>query len=277
MDTATPPAGPPPGRPYLALRVTRESAVLRVTLARPERQNSIDGTVLAELGHALDEAEADPTCVAMVLEGSGGVFCTGLDFGEAAAGGPAGEAAGGEAFIALMRRFTTAPVVVISCVDGRVAGGGVGLAAASDFVLATERGSFALPEALWGLLPCCVLPFVIRRTGLQKAYTMALGTLPMTAAEAERWGLVDELTDRPDEALRRLLVRLTRIDPVTVAELKRYVRSMWFTTEQTEEFALREFTRVMASPVARQRIESLTTNRGLPWETSAQAGRSQHR
>ncbi|PJN25706.1 enoyl-CoA hydratase [Kitasatospora sp. CB02891] len=261
----------------MALRVTRESAVLRVTLARPERQNSIDGTVLAELGHALDEAEADPTCVAMVLEGSDGVFCTGLDFGAAAAGGPTGEAAGGEAFIALMRRFTTAPVVVISCVDGRAAGGGVGLAAASDFVLATERSSFALPEALWGLLPCCVLPFVIRRTGLQKAYTMALGTLPMAAAEAERWGLVDELTDRPDEALRRLLVRLTRIDPVTVAELKRYVRSMWFTTEQTEEFALREFTRVMASPVARQRIESLTTNRGLPWETSAQAGRSQHR
>ncbi|MCZ9353751.1 enoyl-CoA hydratase-related protein [Streptomyces mutabilis] len=257
--------------------MTRESAVLYATLARPERQNSIDADVLDELGRALDQAESDPSCAALVLEGADGVFCSGLDFGAAAgelAAGGTGMAAGGEAFLALMRRFTTAPVVVISCVDGRATGGGVGLAAASDFVLATERSRFSLPEALWGLLPCCVLPFVIRRTGLQKAYGMALGTRPVAARDAERWGLVDEVSADPNETVRRLLVRLTRIDPVTVGELKRYVRAMWFTTEETEEHALREFTRLMSSPVARQRVESLTTAERLPWETRRQEGRS---
>lgn len=279
MDT-TPPARPPLDRPYRTLRVTRESAVLRVALARPERQNSIDGDVLDELGRALDRAETDPDCAAMVLEGSGGVFCSGADFEAAAhdlAGGGTGMEAGGEAFLALMRRFTTAPVVVVSCVDGRATGGGVGLAAASDFVFATGRSRFSLPEALWGLLPCCVLPFVIRRTGLHRAYTMALGTRPMTAQDAERCGLVDELTEDPAESVRRLLVRLTRIDPVTVGELKRYVRAMWFATEETEEHALREFARLMSSPVARRRVEMLTTAQRLPWETGWQEGRSHDR
>ncbi|MER7234253.1 enoyl-CoA hydratase-related protein [Streptomyces olivaceus] len=276
MDTS-PSVGPPLDRPYRALRVIRESAVLRVTLTRPERQNSIDADVLDELGKALDQAESDPSCAVLVLEGADGVFCSGLDFGAAAdelADGGTGMAAGGEAFLALMRRFTTAPVVVVACVDGRATGGGVGLAAASDFVLATERSTFSLPEALWGLVPCCVLPFVIRRTGLQKAYGMALGTRPVAAGDAERWGLVDEVCADPDRAVRRLLVRLTRIDPVTVGELKRYARAMWFATEETEEYALREFTRLMSSPVARQRVESLTTAQRLPWEARRQEGRS---
>ncbi|WP_210732778.1 enoyl-CoA hydratase-related protein [Streptomyces sp. RKND-216] len=265
---------PPPERTGTALRVTRESAVLRVTLNRPERQNSLDGAVVDELGHALTRAESDPDCVMMALEGAGGIFSTGLDFSSAAAevSGGASMAAGGEAFLNLMRRFTTARVVVVSCVDGRAAGGGVGLAAASDFVFATGRSRFSLPEALWGLLPCCVLPFLVKRTGLQRAHTMALGTQPVSAREAERWGLVDEVVDDPEHALQRLLVRTTRIDPVTVGELKAYMRALRPDTEETEEHALREFTRLMSSPVVRRRVGSLATAGRLPWEVRPDEG-----
>ncbi|MEU7635838.1 MULTISPECIES: enoyl-CoA hydratase-related protein [unclassified Streptomyces] len=271
MDTRRPPrtgSRPADGPP---VRLTAEPHVLRVTLSRPDRQNSLSGPVLDALTAALDRAVADPECRVLLIEGSGGTFCTGLDFDEAGAdladGGPAtGAGQGGAAFLALMRRFGTAPVAVVASVDGRVAGGGVGLAAAADLVLATERSRFSLPEALWGLLPCCVLPALMRRTGFQPAYAMALSTQPVSARRAEEFRLVDEVVPDPDAAVRRLLVRLTRLDPRTIGELKRYARALWFTGEETDAFALAEFTRAVASPVARRRITDYTTARQLPWE-----------
>jgi polyketide biosynthesis enoyl-CoA hydratase PksH len=253
------------------VRLTAEPHVLRATLNSPDGLNSLSGGALDALTAALDRAEADPDCRVLLIEGSGGTFCTGLDFGEAASDladdtSEAGQ--GGEAFLTLMRRFGETPLAVVACVDGRVAGGGVGLAAAADLVIATERSEFSLPEALWGLVPCCVLPVLVRRTGYQPAYAMALSTQPVSARRAADFRLVDEVVPDPDAAVRRLLVRLTRLDPATIGELKRYFRAMWFTTEETDAFALREFTRLIGSPVARRRITDYTTTRRLPWEKS---------
>src|SRR5262245_7328835 len=107
----------------------------------------IDAGTIKELHAALDEAERSPDCRVLVLEGGDGVFCTGLNLEEAAATTTPEE--GGAEFFALLKRFTTTPRAVVAKVDGKVSGGGVGLAAASDFVYATERSTFGLPEALW--------------------------------------------------------------------------------------------------------------------------------
>ncbi|MFE1950796.1 MULTISPECIES: enoyl-CoA hydratase-related protein [Streptomyces] len=247
------------------VRLTAQPHVLRVTLASADGLNSLGGGTLRALEAALDRAEADPECRVLVIEGSGGTFCTGLDFEEAVTDA-SGADQGGAAFLALMRRLGRTPLAVVACVDGRVAGGGVGLAAAADLVIATERSEFSLPEALWGLVPCCVLPVLVRRTGYQPAYAMALSTQPVPARRAAEFRLVDEVVPDPEAAVRKLLVRLTRLDPVTIGELKRYFQAMWFTTQDTDEFALREFTRLIDSPVARRRITDYTTTRRLPWE-----------
>lgn len=247
------------------VRLGREGAVLRVALDRPDRENAINGDVIAELGAALDEAERTPECRIVVLEGADGVFCTGMDVADAAAAGGVGEQ-GGEAFMGLLRRLTTVPRAVVSVVDGRVAGGGVGLAAASDFVYATPRSTFGLPEALWGLLPCCVLPFLIRRTGFQPASAMALGTLPVGAERARELHLVDEVAEDPERLVRLLRARLTKVDPRTIGDLKRYLRSMWFVTEETERVAVEELGRLMASPAVRDGIERFSARRVFPWE-----------
>jgi len=250
---------------FSTLRLERAPGLLRVGLTR----GAIGGTVLTELHAALDLAEADPDCRVVALHGADGVFCTGMDFADAAGHlGDGGELArvGGEEFLGLLRRFTLAPRVVVSLVDGWTSGGGVGLVAASDFVFATARSQFGLPEALWGLLPCCVLPFLIRRVGFQKAYTMSLSTQSVPAEAAERWHLVDELTERPDTALRTLLARLRRLDAATVADLKRYCRAQWSGSAAGEELALREFARLMADETVARRISDFTTHRKFPWE-----------
>jgi polyketide biosynthesis enoyl-CoA hydratase PksH len=252
------------------LHVEERGAVLRVVLARPERQNSIDGALLAELGAVLDRAERTAGLRILSLEGAGPVFCSGMDFVAAARGPELGEvgARGGAAFFDLLQRFTTLPRVVVSRVDGRVTGGGVGLVAASDLVYATERSSFGLPEALWGLLPCCVLPFLIRRVGFQPAYAMTLSTLPVSAREAERIRLVDAVVDPADDPLRQLGARLTRIDDVTIADCKRYFGQVWPSASQARTAAIAELGRLMSSPAVQSRIANFASHQRLPWETS---------
>lgn len=259
-----------PGAGFETLQVRLQEDVVRVTLDRAQRQNSINSVMIDELHAALDLAERSAQCRIVVLEGTSGVFCTGMDFGEATPSDDADEeevSRGGEAFFGLLKRFTTIPRAVVARVDGRVTGGGVGVAAASDFVYASPRSTFNLPEALWGLLPCCVLPFLIRRVGFQAAYAMTLSTLPVRAEKAQSLQLVDEVSDDTGALVRRMRARLTKLDAETIGEVKRYLGRMWSVSDEMERTAVSEFTRLMASPVVRDRISGFATRQFFPWET----------
>jgi polyketide biosynthesis enoyl-CoA hydratase PksH len=240
------------------MELTPMDTTLRLTI-RP----TIDEAAIAEIHDALDAAEAAPACRILVLEGGDGVFCTGLNL-EGAAAQDASD--GGAAFFGLLKRFTTTPRAIVAQVDGRAAGGGVGLAAASDFVSASERSDFSLPEALWGLLPCCVLPFLIRRTGFQKAYTMTFSTQPVSAAEAERFHLVDAVADDPRALLNRLAYRLAKLDESIIKDMKGYFREMWILSDEVEATAVKEFSRLMSTPEVRRRLTDYATRKRFPWE-----------
>ena len=244
-----------------------------VTLHRPEAQNSIDDTLLAELLQALDAAEADPECRLIVLTGENGVFCTGMDFGAVAreAAGHAGEAMRSARYMDVLRRLATIPRAVIAQVDGRVTAGGVGLVAASDLVVATERSQFALSEALWGLLPCCVMPYLVRRVGFQPAYRLTLTTQTVSAREALPYHLVDEVSDAPDEVIRKWMLRIARLDLETLRELKAYFRRMWIIDEAMEQHAVAAISRLVAKPRVVANITNYVTRRQFPWETAANA------
>ncbi|MFG2635915.1 enoyl-CoA hydratase-related protein [Streptomyces sp. NPDC048362] len=269
----------------------QDPAVLRITLTRPERGNTVDSELIADLHEAFSAAEKSDSCRLVLIESPGQVFCNGMDMAEAAGDetfdpgssapassdpvyGPdtyapnayAPDAPHGSEFFRLLRRITELPRLTLACVDGRVAGGGVGLAAACDLVHTTERGVFNLPEALWGLLPCSVLPFLIRRTGFRTAGTMTLTTLPLTAREALERGLADELSPDPAPLVRRLLSRLTKVDGRLIGEAKGYLRALHPLTAETEHRAVTEFARLAAVPGVREGIARFAAEGRYPWE-----------
>ncbi|MFF8401508.1 enoyl-CoA hydratase-related protein [Streptomyces sp. NPDC014846] len=257
----------------------QDPAVLRITLARPERGNTVDSDLIADLHEALDTAEKSDTCRLVLIDSPGQVFCNGMDMAEAAgedAFGPSSGSTGdeglgpaatdGAGFFRLLRRITELPRLTLACVDGRVAGGGVGLAAACDLVHTTERGVFSLPEALWGLLPCSVLPFLIRRTGFRTAGTMTLTTLPLTAQEAVQRGLADELSPDPGVLVRRLLSRLTKLDGRLIGEAKSYLCALHPLTAETEQRAVTAFARLAAAPGVREGMARFAAEGRYPWE-----------
>jgi polyketide biosynthesis enoyl-CoA hydratase PksH len=253
------------------LRVAEADGVLTVTLQRPEARNSINQVMLQELHAVLDALEAEPRHSLLVLQGQPGTFCTGMDFNEVATLRPDMAPAEREVltrpYMQLLRRLATLPRVVISKVDGEVLAGGMGFVAASDLVIATPRSRFSLSEVLWGLLPAMVIPYLIRRVGYQSAYRMALTTMPVAAEAALAMNLVDEVSDTPELALRRLRARLARIQTTTVGNLKSYFRKMWLLTNEVEELAVSEISRLMFHPDFQENLRNFVEHQVFPWET----------
>lgn len=250
--------------------VREEGNILIATFNRVAQKNSINSAMISELNEILDIAEADPDCRILVLEGQNGIFCTGMDFGAYLQDGD-NEGLGEEVplpmeFINTIKRLTLSPKIIISKVDGQVMAGGIGIISASDYTIATESSVFSLSEALWGLLPAMVIPYMIRRTGFHKAYTMTLTTMPITAQQALDMNLVDEVSNKPDESIQRLSRRLTRVEPSTVGNIKQYFRKMWIVTEEMERLAVSEITRLASLPEVRENIENFVKYKKFPWE-----------
>lgn len=204
----------------------KDSPVWRVHLESGDKgEVAFDGEGLAQLDALLQAAEESKRCRVIVIESTPGVFCRGMDLEFLVAHAGEDQSEKLLAYARCMERLRGSQKAVICLIDGQAMGGGVGLAAAADLVLATRRASFALPECVLGLIPAMVLPLLCERMPVQKARRMALSTTSVKAEEALAVGLVDELVEGPiqlEQALRRRLKRLLRASPRAVARLKRY-------------------------------------------------------
>lgn len=173
------------------VRVEVEGGVHRITLNRPERRNALNRALRAELTAAL---LAGHSARVIVLTGAGPGFCSGQDLGDAQGLDEAGfEATLNREYVPMIRAITEAPVPVIAAVNGVAAGAGANLALACDLVIATESASFIQAFARIGLIPDAGgTSFLPRRVGLQRAMGAALLAEPVTARQAEAWGMIWE-------------------------------------------------------------------------------------
>ncbi len=257
---------------YETILVKETLGGITITFNRLSKRNSINECFLKELNDVLNSAEKDPSCRLVVLEGQKGFFCTGMDFEEFINirtdidEDYKDNSPSNNLFMETIKRLTLSPKVIISKVDGQVMAGGIGITAASDLVIATPDSQFSLSEALWGLLPSMVLPYLIRRIGFQKAYSMTLTTLPVYSQEAYDMSLVDIISETPDESIRRLWLRLMRLDETTIKNMKNYFRKLWMITSEVEENAVSETKRLLALPDVKNNITNFVKFQKFPWE-----------
>jgi polyketide biosynthesis enoyl-CoA hydratase PksH len=249
-----------------AVVARRSGPTLALTLNRSDQSNSIDRAMLRALHERIAEAEADSSCRLLTLQGSQGVFCTGMDFAESLdlADDALGEMT--HDYMAILMRISQTRLVVVAKVDGRVLAGGVGLAAACDLVVATNATQFCLTELLWGAMPACVLPWLMRRTGFQPGYAMALSAAAISAEEARRVNLIDVISDDLEAAVRKLSVRLLRVESSSVAQLKRYCQTLSTIDDRSSRRAIDESARAMTDPRVRRNIASYVLHERYPWE-----------
>jgi polyketide biosynthesis enoyl-CoA hydratase PksH len=161
-------------------------------------------------------------------------------------------AADNDALTGLLTGLRDSGLVTVAVVDGPATGGGVGLAAACDFVVAAPGAEFRLTEVLVGLVPAVVWPFVAARVGTGTVFRAALLATRLDAAAALRLGLADEVADDPAAWLRELVLALRRTPRDVVADLKACRRGL----PAGQAYAL--FSAAVADPEVRRRMAAVT-------------------
>ena len=252
---------------YQTLKISYQGPVQKIQLYRPEVNNSINSQLIQELLSALQAAEAEEVVKILTLEGLPDVFCTGIDLQEVARGQEQVETTTlYPVYYNILKTISQSSKVIISVVRGKVQAEGVGLVAASDFVLADETATFVLSELLFGLLPTCVLPFLIRRIGFQKAYRLALSTQDILADDAHSWGLVDEYGSNLNQLLSRYIRRLKYLPSSGVKDLKNYVNQLWIIRQETEDLAINTGARLAEDPETQEKIRRFVQEGLFPWQ-----------
>ncbi|MGH3467493.1 MAG: enoyl-CoA hydratase-related protein [Thermocrispum sp.] len=238
---------------------------LRITLPAATGGRPVIDLRLAEELAAVIEAT---TARYVTLEGPPGDFCEGLDL--EALSRPTGVAEPTlRGYATLLRAVQEAPCPVVALVDGVALGGGLGLVAAADLVLATPRSTFGLPEVVAGLGPAVALPYVAQRTGLARARLLALDGGSVNAARAMKAGLVDEVVPDLEAALAAHAGRLLRTDRNAQRHLKGIAAAL--RTPGSEADARRRFLALHHTDSTRTRIARLAAG-DAPWLTDDGSG-----
>ncbi|MCR9212321.1 MAG: enoyl-CoA hydratase/isomerase family protein [Proteobacteria bacterium] len=208
---------------YKKLIFDRQDQVTTITLNRPKVHNALDRELSAELKDAILKVRADRDCRVMVLQGAGETFCAGDDIKEF------NEWRGDESYwqvrlyqetVQLIEDLTP---VTIAAVDGVCTGGGLELTLVCDFVVATDRSRWGMPEIDWDITPGWGgISRIPKFAGRRKAKEWNLIGMLFTAEKAERYDLVNRVV-APEE-LSSEVAKLTEImlqkHPMTVRRTK---------------------------------------------------------
>ena len=223
--------------------VAQQGAVRTLTLNRPAALNSFTSAMHEELGDCLAQAADDRAVRCVVLTGAGRAFCAGQDLADPlVAPAPAGEPAKDLGVVIdglykpLVMRLRSMPVPVVAAVNGVAAGAGANLALNCDLVIAARSASFVQAFARIGLVPDTGGTWLLPRlVGRQRALGLALLGDKLTAADAERIGLVWQCVD--DAALldtvHAVAHKLAAMPVAALAETRRAMdRAQHLTLEQ---------------------------------------------
>jgi methylglutaconyl-CoA hydratase len=171
------------------------------TLDRPEVRNALDDALIAALRDAAAALAADPSVRAVVLTGAGASFCAGADLAWMRRMGEQDYQRNLDDALILAELFhalASLPMPLVARVHGAALGGGSGLLAVCDIVIAADEAQIGFTEARVGILPATIAPYVIRRLGVAAARTLFLRAHRMPAREAWRLGLIDEICPAGD-------------------------------------------------------------------------------
>jgi methylglutaconyl-CoA hydratase len=220
-----------PAAAYRTLAIDVRNGVALLALARPDVHNAFNEELIAELTRVLCVLDSDEGVRAVVLLGQGRSFCAGADLNwmkRMATYGRAESLADARALATMLETLYRMNKPTIARVHGPAYGGGVGLAACCDIVVAAQEATFSLSEVKLGLIPATIGPYVVEAIGARQARRYFLTAERFTAVEAFRIGLVHEIVplDELDSRINQLLGALFFAGPRAQGEAKALIRAI---------------------------------------------------
>ncbi len=212
---------------YKTIQLCFDSGVATITLNRPEKRNAISFALVDQLLAALDEIEHAAAQV-VILTGAGKAFCAGMDLDELSTlvGQTHDESVQDSSRMAhVFRRLYDFPLPTIAAVNGAAIAGGTGFATMCDFALAVPDAKFGYTEVRIGFVPAIVSSILVWQVGHKIARDLLLTGRLFDAAEAHRYGLVNEIVEpvRLMTRARELAAQLMENSPSSVRATKRLI------------------------------------------------------
>lgn len=261
-----------------ALRVERSGpngSIARVWLARPEKRNAFDASLIAELRSTFAgfEREAPTALRVVVLAGEGETFSAGADINwmrAAMALDVEGNEQDAMAMAEMFETIDTCPVPVVARVQGAALGGGMGLCAVSDVVIAESGARFGFTETRLGILPAVISPFVIAKIGESHARALFPSGRRFDALRAQRIGLVHEVVEGDaalDMSVDAVIADVLSSGPTAVRAAKSIVREVRGLGHGSSKWhTARVIARQRVTDEAREGFAAFTEKRRAAWD-----------
>src|SRR5215471_21456313 len=218
---------------YRFLLTRRDGPIEHLTLNRPDVRNAFNADVIAELtSWAADVGVRAGAVRAVVIAGAGKVFCAGADAAwleQCARYSQEDNVRDATATSQMFRAIDELPMPVIGRVHGAAIGGGIGLAAVCDVVVAAEDAVFGFTEVKLGIIPAVISPFVLPKIGPSAARELFVTGARFPAARAYKIDLVHAVVAAADvdEMIERYLAEILASGPEAIAAAKTLIRDVW--------------------------------------------------
>mgnify|MGYP005728299667 FL=1 len=267
-----------------------DGAICYITLDRAAKYNAMNVQMINELcmmfewsasrsvgqtGELIDEG-GNPYLRVIVLRGAGKHFCAGADINmmrDAGANTPEENRLDSERLDRLFNGLWSHPCFTIGAISGVALGGGAGLVACLDHVIAKDDVKIALSEGKLGILPAVIGPYVYRRLGSACFRRLAMQASRINASEALRTGFIEQVvesTEAMDEAVEQLIAEVMTSGPCAVALAKELTLGFdrWTgTDEELRQYTLDFTSRMRGSQEGQEGLSSFLEKRDANWKT----------
>ncbi len=255
--------------------------IVRLVLTRAELRNAFDGVMIGELSHNLEALAGMPgdALRLLLLDGEGEVFCAGADLGymrTLATASMAQNVAEARSLAQLFHRLASFPVPVLAAIRGAAIGGGLGLAACVDIVVAEAQTVFATTEVRLGIVPGVISPYVLRKLGVSRGGELMLTGRRISGEEAQALGLVHHLVSVPSNfgtRLSEVILECLLAGPEAARRTKGLLlQGVPLPDEGLTEFTISAIAEARASAEGQAGLSAFLEKQPAPWRAGLPQG-----
>ncbi len=256
---------------YQTLAIRHDGHVEHVTLNRPEVRNAFNPTLIAELSDWARGVGGRRDLRVAVLSGAGKVFSAGADLAwmaETATYTREQNVEDARRMAAMFEALDTLPIPLVGRIHGAALGGGSGLVAVCDIVVADEQTTFGFTEVKLGILPAVISPYALAKIGRSAARDLFLTGARFSAARAREIGLVHAVTtaEELDPAVAGYVHELLTAGPEAVRAAKRMIRHVpTLTGDQVRDVTAEAIASRRVSDEGREGIRAFLEKRPPAW------------
>ncbi len=253
------------------IKYSIQDKIVRITLNRPEIHNAFNETMIGELLELFQAFGTMPEVRVVVITGAGKSFCAGADLNWMGGVIKYSYEQNLNESLQLAELFYTMyslPKPTIALVNGAAIGGGAGMVAVNDFVIASDQAKFSFSEVKLGLVPACISPYVIRRVGENRSRELFLSGERMDAEKAFQFGFVNQVVaaDKLEAAVNKLIDQLLSSGPNALAICKDLLEKVpQMSLEQAKKYTAEAIARLRVSDEGQEGMKAFFEKRKPKW------------